>query len=91
MAESHCLAQGTTTIPGTNRMQFIDVSQLPNGMKATYLHIVCAHRPKKTVPHRVHWTVGGDRVEYDGDISTKTTDLITAKLLFNSVLSTPNG
>jgi len=35
--------------------------------------------------------VGGDHVEYDGDVSTKTADIVTAKLLFNSVVSTPNG
>ncbi len=32
--------------------------------------------------------MGGDRVEYFGDVSTKTADIITAKLLFNSVIST---
>jgi len=35
--------------------------------------------------------VGGDCVEYDGNVSTKTADLVTAKLLFNSVISTPNA
>ncbi len=35
--------------------------------------------------------VGSDRVQYDGDVSTKTADLTTAKLLFNSVVSTPNA
>jgi len=35
--------------------------------------------------------VGGDRVQYDGNVSTKTADLTTAKLLFNSVVSTPNA
>jgi len=89
--EIHCLAQGHGNIEGTNTMFFIPVSAIPRNKKATYLRIVCAHRPEKTVPHRVRWTVGGDRVEYDGDVSTKTADLITAKLLFNSVLSTPNG
>jgi len=35
--------------------------------------------------------VGGDCVEYDGDVSTKTADLVTAKLFFNSIISTPNA
>ncbi len=89
--EIHCLAQGHGHIEGTNTMFFIPVSAIPRNKKATYLCIVCAHRPEKTVPHHVRWTVGSNRVEYDGDVSTKTADLITAKLLFNSVLSTPNG
>jgi len=33
--------------------------------------------------------VGGDQVEYDGNVSTKTANIITAKLLFNSIVSTP--
>ncbi len=43
------------------------------------------------VPHHVCWMVGGDRVHYDGNVSTKTANLTTAKLLFNSVVSTPNA
>ncbi len=43
------------------------------------------------MPHRIWWTVGGDCVEYLGDVSTKTANIITAKLLFNSVVSTPGA
>jgi len=72
-------------------MVFIPVSTIPLGKCATYLRIVCAHRPEKAVPHRVHWTVGGDHIEYFGDVSTKMADIITAKLLFNSIVSTLGG
>ena len=89
--EIHRLAQGTDSIPGTNTMFFIPVTALPQGCRATYLRIVCAHRPEKANPFRVRWTVGGDRVTYTGDVSTKTADIITAKLLFNSVVSTPGA
>jgi len=34
--------------------------------------------------------VGGNKIEYAGDTSTPTADLTTAKLVFNSVVSTPN-
>jgi len=43
------------------------------------------------VPHRVRWTVGGDHVDYAGNVSTKTADLSTVKILFNSVISTPHA
>ena len=89
--EIHRLAQGNDTIPGTNTMFFIPVSAIPKGKHATYLRIVCAHRPEKTNPHRIRWTVGSDQVEYFGDVSTKTADIVTAKLLFNSVISTPGA
>jgi len=35
--------------------------------------------------------MGGDHVEYEGNVSTKTADIVMAKLLFNSIVSTPNG
>jgi hypothetical protein len=42
-------------------------------------------------PWRVQFTDGGDQVDYPGIVTTKTADLTTAKILFNSVLSTPNA
>jgi len=34
--------------------------------------------------------MGGDHVKYDGNISTKTANIVMAMLLFNSIVSTPN-
>jgi len=51
---------------------------------------MCAHHPEKEVPHCIQWTVGGYHVKYDGDVSTKTAIIVMAKLLFNSMVSTPN-
>jgi len=85
------LAQGFGDVKGTNTMFFIPVTAIPQGRKATYLRVVAAFRPEKANPRRVRWTVGGDKVDYPYDVSTKTADLTTAKLLFNSVLSTPGA
>jgi len=89
--EIHWLAQGHGTTPGINTMFFIPASTIPQGKKATYLCIVCAHQPEKEVLHHVRWTVGGDWMDYDGNVSTKTADLVITKLLFNSVISMPNA
>jgi hypothetical protein len=36
--------------------------------------------------------VGGNQIEYAGDVSTKTADLVTTvKVFFNSIISTPNA
>jgi len=35
--------------------------------------------------------MGRDHVEYDGDVSTKTANIVMAKLLFKSVVPTPKG
>jgi hypothetical protein len=60
---------------GTDTLHFIPIS----ARKATYLNIVVADKPHKANPERVRFTVGGDRIEYKGDVSTKTADLTTAK------------
>jgi hypothetical protein len=88
------LAQGLGPyheITGTNTIFFIPRSALPKGRKATYLRVVSSLRPEKSNPRRVRWTVGGDRVHYPGVVTTQTADLTTAKILFNSVLSTKNA
>jgi len=89
--EIHQLAQGHDNITGTNTVFCLPVSAIPHDKKATYLCIVCAHHPEKEVPHHVQWTMGGDCVKYEGNVSTETADIVMAKLLFNSIVSTPNG
>jgi hypothetical protein len=85
------LGKNSAMPTGTETMFFIDVKNIPAGRKPTYLRIVAADRPEKANPKRVRWTVGGDRIDYPGDCSTKTADLTTCKLLFNSVISTPDA
>ena len=72
-------------------MQFIFKHEIPKGNIPTYLKIVAANRPAKANPRRVRWTVGGYRIMYLGDKSTKTADLVSLKILCNSVISTPDG
>lgn len=36
-------------------------------------------------------TVGGYKINYPGDCDTKTADLLTVKLLLNSIISTPGA
>jgi hypothetical protein len=57
----------------------------------TYSNVVSAFRPEKKDPYRARWTVGGDQINYPGNFSAKTADITTAKILINSVLSTPNA
>jgi hypothetical protein len=39
----------------------------------------------------VRLTVGGDRLDYSGDIATSTADITTFKILINSTLSTEDA
>ena len=85
------LAQGYKNEKGTDTIKFIKITDIPHGRKATYLRLVASDRPNKAQTRRVRFTVGGDRIEYSGETSTKTAGLTTAKILFNSVLSTPKA
>jgi hypothetical protein len=76
---------------GTNTLWFVHPSQVPKHKKTTYVRVVCADRPEKSNLRRVRWTGGGDRINYPGNKTTKTADLTTSKLMFNSVISTPGG
>ena len=45
-------------------------------------------RPQKAETHRTRLTVGGNLIKSPGDVTTPTSYLITANIIFNSVLST---
>ena len=75
---------------GTNTIFFIPFDKIVKDCKAMYILVVCTDRPKKPEPRQVRWTAGGNLVEYPGDVSTKTTDITTVKILINSVLTTPD-
>ena len=82
---------GTTTTTGTNTMRFVDPNTLPANFQSTYLTLVTAYRPEKPQPYRVRGVVGGDRLTYEGDCSTKASAVDTVKIHLNHVVSTPNG
>lgn len=84
------LAQGVMPhMPnGTDTMFFIKHSALPPGRRATYLRIVAEIKPHKEETRRIRFTVGGNQITFPGKVSTPTADLTTAKLLFNSIIST---
>jgi hypothetical protein len=82
------LAQAIRDVIGTNTIEFIFASEIPRDRTVTYGRLVCDIQPQKTEQHHVSLTVGGDRIDYPGETSTKNTDLTTSKCLWNSVVST---
>ena len=76
---------------GTNTIQFRPKSAITKHKKVTYGRIVSSLRPHKEEQHRTRLTVGGNLLDYEGDASTPTSDLITTKLHLNSVISTKNA
>ena len=89
-----CLAQGFSQCEkGTDTIFFQSYAQIPINRRkdVTYGRIVVDSRPQKTKPNRTRLTVGGNLINFPGDVSTPTADLTTAKLFINSTISTPGA
>ena len=56
--------------------------------RVTYARIVVDYHVPKDDPNKVHITVGGNLIDYPHGVTTRTADLTTTKLLWNSVVST---
>jgi hypothetical protein len=67
------------------------LKNIPNHRNITYGKIVCDYKPHKLEKERVQLTVGGNRLDYSGDVSTSTADITTFKILINSTLSTEDA
>ena len=54
----------------------------------TFGNFLCLVRPEKAGHNRTRFVVGGDRINYPGEVGTTTAEMLVAKILFNSVIST---
>jgi hypothetical protein len=73
-------------IEGSNTIFFIPRQAVPKGKIVTYGRFVVYIRPNKSEIHRVRLTVGGNLIQYPGDVSTRSADLTTSKCLWNSTI-----
>jgi hypothetical protein len=85
------LFQGIRDIPGTNTCLFVELKNTPKDRKVTYGKIVCDYKPHKKGKERVRLAVGGDRLDYSGDVAASTSDITTFKILINNTLSTKDA
>jgi hypothetical protein len=89
--ECRRLFQGIWDIPGTDTCFLIKLTNIPKDRNITYGKIVCDYKPHKKEKERVRLTIGGDILDYSGDVSTSTADITTFKILINSTLSTEDA
>jgi hypothetical protein len=68
-----------------------DIPQILKDRVITYARVVVNHRPQKEDPNCIRITAGGTLINYPGKLTTRTADITTAKLHWNSVLSIPNA
>jgi hypothetical protein len=87
------MAQGDikTGTKGTDSifvMTHAEITNIPRDRIVTYCRLVVDFRPQKEDPNRVRMTAGGNLLQYPGELTTRTADLTTSKIIWNSVLST---
>ena len=80
--------KGTQTI---HCMTHEEIKCIPGDRKVTYARIVVDFRPQKTDPNRVRITVGGNLIDYTSELTTRTADLTTSKVMWKSAISTPGA
>ena len=59
-------------IKGTNTIQFIRAADVPSDRRrdVTYGQFVCSVRPEKAEKNRTRFVVGGERINYPGEVET---------------------
>ena len=93
--ELHCLAQGKEGITvGTNTISYLthaEIRRIPKDCTVTYAQIVINHHPQKDNPNQVHITIGGNLIDYLYELTTRTANMVSAKNMWNSVISNPGA
>ena len=69
-------------------MSHSEIAKIPTDRVVTYARVVVDYRAQKKDPNRVRITAGGNLITCPGDLTCRTADLTTSKILWNSVLST---
>jgi hypothetical protein len=85
------LFQGIRDIPGTDTCFFVELTKIPKDRNITYGKIVCDYKPYKIEKERVRLTMGGDRLDYTGNVTTSTADITTFKILINITIFTADA
>jgi hypothetical protein len=95
LKELHCLAQGKEGVTvDTNTIFYLthdEIRCIPKDRTATYARIVIDHRLQKDDPNQVQKMVGGNLINYLYKLTTQTADMVSAKIMWNSVISTPGA
>jgi hypothetical protein len=93
--ELYRLAQGCPgVIKGTITIWYLshaNICKIPQDRTVTYACTVIDHRPQKEDPNHVCITVGSNLIDYPFELTTRTADMVSSKILWNSVISTKDA
>ena len=68
-----------------------EIAKIPREKVVTYARVVPDYRPQKKDPYRIRITAGGNLIKTNMELTTRTADMLTSKLMWNSVISTPGA
>ena len=68
-----------------------EIRNIPKDQTVTYARMVVDYCPQKPDSNQVRITAGGNLIKYPGGLTTRTEDLTTSKIVWNSVLSTQDA
>ncbi len=93
--ELHCLAQGCPGVTKSSNtvwyLSHADICKIPQDRTVTYARTVIDHHPQKGDPNCVHIMVGGNLINYPFELTTRTANMVSSIILWNSVISTKNA
>ncbi len=77
----------------TETIFFISKTDISHNCRGdvTYGRIICVYREGNKDKYHAQITIGRNLINYPSDCGTPITDLLTVKLLLNSIISTPNA
>ena len=79
---------------GTQTVHFMnhdEIKNIPTDRTVMYARIVVFYRSQKADPYQFRITVGGNLIDYPGEFTVGTANIVTSKIMWNSVLSTKDG
>jgi hypothetical protein len=92
--ELNWLAQGKEdTTVSTNTIFFLShdkIRRIPKDRTITYARIVIDHQPQKDDPNRMRITISGKLIDYPYELTTQTADMVSSKIMWNSIISMTN-
>jgi hypothetical protein len=95
LKELHGLAQGKENVTiGTNTIFFLshtEIRCIPKDHMVMYARIVIDHQSQKDDPNCICITVGGNLINYPYKLTTRTADMVSTKIMWNSVVSNPGA
>ena len=68
-----------------------EIAKIPQEKIVTYARVVPDYHPQKNNPYRIRITADGNLIRTNMELTTRTAEMLTAKLMWNSMISMPGA